>query len=119
MTMLKTLFGSLAICLMLADVIPARADDRGEANAVLDKAIRAAGGEANLARFQGFIMKGKGTYHEADRDIQVTFEFFFQGPDQYRSITETKFDRGKSRVVQVVNGDKGWTKVDNDPAETM
>jgi hypothetical protein len=107
------------LSLLLAGRGAARADDQADAKALLDRAIKAAGGREALARYPAFRMKVKGTLHEADGDHAFTGEWFYQGADQARTVTVSETNGVKTREVHVVNGNKGWTKEDDNPTEEM
>lgn len=89
--------------LLLTAAGPARAaDDKPEA--VLDKAIKALGGEANLTKHKGATWKGKGTVNIMGNENAFTFEGASLYPNRYRN--EAHSDFGKYMVI--LNGDKGW-----------
>jgi hypothetical protein len=106
------------LCVLAAAAGLARADDKADAQALLDRAIKAAGGEANLKKFQGSVSKGKGTLHEGG--FKVTGEWYFQAPDRVRSVYE--FDDGqgqKIKVLSVVNADKGWSRTGDGETDAL
>ena len=86
-----------------------RADD-AEVKAVLDKAIKALGGEAKLGKVDAYSVKAKGTITFGGNDNEFTTELTAQGLDRYRSEFEGEFGGNKVRGVTVVNGDRGWRK---------
>ncbi len=106
------LFG---FCLALAAT---RADDQGGARAILDKAIQAAGGEETLAKLKAVTVKGKGTLHEKE-DSPFTTEVSVEGSGRARILIETKEDGKLSKEIQVIDGDKGWTKTDDEEAKDL
>ncbi len=106
---------ALVVALPLA---AARADDPAQAKAVLDKAIQAAGGEQTLARFKAVTVKGKGTLHEK-KDTPFTTEVSVEGADRASIVNDSKEDGKPTREVDVIDGDKGWTKKDNEAAEEL
>jgi hypothetical protein len=106
------------LCVLVAAVGTARADDKPDAQALLDRAIKAAGGEANLKKFQGVICKGKGMLHEGG--FKLSGEWYFQAPDRVRSVYDLNDGQGqKLKILSVTNGDKGWTRTDDGPAEAL
>ncbi|MBL8797644.1 MAG: hypothetical protein JNM56_27340 [Planctomycetia bacterium] len=87
---------------------------------LLDKAMQAAGGEAKLAKLQGLMLKGKGTFHEpGGQNIPFTAVWHYQGRDKYRQYMEMEVMKKKTMELRVVNGDKGWTKDGPLEAEIM
>jgi hypothetical protein len=86
-----------------------------DAKPLLDKAITAAGGEANLKKYPALVLKGKGKYFQMGNEAAFTAEQYSQGADQTRSVTELLGEKVKIVSIRVVNKDKGWSK-DNDQA---
>jgi len=93
------------------------ADDQTAANDLLDKAIKAQGGEAALAKIVGFEVNLKGTNFDGDNKVPSSTEITCQGYDKIMSL-ETNSDT-KAETIEVVNGDDGWTKEGDKPAEAM
>ena len=108
-------FSSLTlVCVLVAGMgYPARADEQ-EAKAVIDKAIKAMGGEEKLSRIKAFSAKGKGTVFFDGKEIPFTFEMKSQGIGQYRSAYEGEVDGNKFEGLTVLDGDKGWKKLGDD-----
>lgn len=103
---------ALAAFLMAVFVAAAAhaADDAATPAAILDKALKASGGEAKLTKFQGMVLKGKGVFYAEDMKLPFTGTWYTQGADKGRTIIEREAKGGKSYELSVVNGDKGWTK---------
>jgi hypothetical protein len=93
--------------LVLAATSPALADDA--ADAIINKAIKAMGGEARLAK--ATTSKVKGTFALPDSAFEFTIEHTIDGIDRERSTFEGDFGGNKSTTVTVIDGDKGWIKV--------
>jgi hypothetical protein len=91
----------------------ARADEQ-ESKAVLEKAIKALGGEEKLSRVKAFSLRGNGTITLEGNDIQFTFESTAQGIDRYRSGFEGEADGNKFVGVVIVDRDRGWRKFGDD-----
>jgi hypothetical protein len=87
----------------------ARADDK-DAAAIIDKAIKALGGEEKLAKLKAFTWSGKGTITLMDADNPITSSLWIDGLDRYRQEFEGEFGENKITGVTVVAGDKGWQK---------
>lgn len=90
-----------------------------EVKPILDKALMAAGGEANLKKFPSLVLKGKGKFFMDGKEIAFTAEWNTQGIDQGRTITEFTQAGNKIVEVRVFNKDQGWIKNNNQPAEAM
>jgi hypothetical protein len=105
---------SLSLCAAVAFTTLARADAEADVKALLDKAIKASGGEEKLAKVKAMTLKSKGKFYDVDRDISpdgvdYTAETSWQFPDRVRDEIHAKV-KGKDLVIlAVVNGDKGWS----------
>ena len=100
-------------------VLPAWADDKGDAGALLEKGIKAMGGEARLSKFKAATWKAKGTLHLVGRDIDYTGDFAIQAPRQYKAVITGESNGTKFKRVRVLDGDKGWGKVNDGDTEEM
>lgn len=96
--------------------VAARADD-SDVKAVLDKAIKALGGEEKLKKAETFSEKAKGTITFNGNDNSFTSERIFQGLDHYRSQFESEFNGMAFKGVTVLDGDKGWRKFGDNKME--
>ena len=106
--------GALGALLVLADF--GRSGEDKDLRAIIDKAIAAHGGEANLAKFPAQTFKGTGKYYGVGEAVDYTLEIASQGK-RFRfslDMTVMNFDL---KVIVVVNGDKGWEKVNGDVKE--
>jgi hypothetical protein len=81
-----------------------------EPASILDKAMKATGGEAKLAKLQAVTLKGKGTYQSGGMKIPFMLSWWSQGADKYREIIEMEAQGGKSQETWVMNGTQGWFK---------
>src|SRR5580700_5089867 len=102
--MIKILTASALLFAICQNV--AWADDQTAVNDLLDKAIKAQGGEAALAKIVGFEVSLKGTNFDGDNKVPSSTEITCQGYDKIMSLetnTETK-----AQTIEVVNGDEGW-----------
>src|SRR5262249_12506897 len=107
---MKQIALAASLLAVVAVVAADAADDAATPAAILDKALKAAGGEAKLAKFQGLVLKGKGTFYAGDMKLPFVGTWYTQGADKGRTIIEREAKGGKSYELSVVNGDKGWTK---------
>ena len=90
--------------------IPVRAADDKEAKAILDKAIKALGGEEKLSKIKAVTWKAKGTLNFGGGDSNFTSEATVQGLDHSRNEFAGEFGDMKVKGVTVLAGDKGWRK---------
>jgi hypothetical protein len=87
---------------------PVRADQK-EAILLIDRAIRAHGGEAALRKTLVCIRTEEGVKQQAGGgEVRFTNEFIRQLPDRVRLQFETS-DK-KLQMIAVLNGDKGWIR---------
>jgi hypothetical protein len=109
---MRRLLGA-ALVAVLAACGTAQADEQ-EAQAILDKAIKALGGEEKLSLIKAFSAKGRGTVVVDGNEIPFTFEMTAQGIERYRSAFAADLGGNKFEGVTVVDGDKGWRKLGED-----
>src|SRR5262245_64813 len=87
-----------------------RAAAEDDAKAVIEKAIKAHGGEEKLAKLKAGRMKTKIRLEEGG-GLDLTQEAAFMLPDKIKEVVELTVDGNQVRVVSVFNGDKGWIKI--------
>ncbi|HVC95876.1 MAG TPA: hypothetical protein VND64_19455 [Pirellulales bacterium] len=87
----------------------ARSADDG-ATAVIDKGIKALGGEAKLSKGKAIAWKTKGKIHFGDNENSFTGSTTIAGLDRFRGEFEGEFGGNSVKGVTVLNGDKGWRK---------
>jgi hypothetical protein len=107
-----------AVALALAAVGAARADDKADLRAVLDKAIKAHGGAEKLAKEKATTFKAKGKFYGLGEGIDYTSDYAIQPPDKFRMTMDFEAGGMKIAVNVVCDGKKGWTKV-NDAVTEM
>ncbi len=83
--------------------------------AVVEKAVRATGGEEALARGLAVRKLVKGTLHQLD-GLTFAGESISQQPGQSKVILGFEVGVTKMSVVQVCNGDKAWARTNDEPA---
>jgi hypothetical protein len=84
--------------------------DENDPTTVLDKAIKALGGEEKLKKVGATSWKSKLTITFNDNTNDFTSHVTVQGLDHYRSEFEGEFGGNPFKGVTVLNGDKGWRK---------
>ncbi len=77
---------------------------------LIDKAIKAAGGEEKLAKFNCHTWSAKGTYYGMGSEIPYTATYAVCWPDKFRVDI-------KDFMILVQNGDKAWVKMGEDTNE--
>jgi hypothetical protein len=95
------------IALIMANSL--RADDAA-VNAVLDKAIKALGGEARLGKLEAYSTRSKGTITFGGNENQLVAETTIAGIDRFRQEFEVESQGNQFKGVVILNGDKGWRK---------
>jgi hypothetical protein len=110
--MRKTLCLAAAVALVLA-AKAARADEKADARAVIDKAVMAAGGADKLAAIKAETFKGKGKFYGLGEGLDYTGEWAIQRPDKIRFQIEFEANGMKFTFLQVYNGKVGWTKIND------
>jgi hypothetical protein len=99
----------LALVLVSGQGLSASGDDN-DAKTVLDKAIKAIGGEARLNKVKAIAWKARGKSFNDGNAYVFTNETTVQGLDQLRMEYEEEIDGNLIKGVTVLNGKKGWRK---------
>jgi hypothetical protein len=107
--MKRFLGAALAVSFVCVTGGLSRADDK-DATPILDKAIKAMGGEEKLSKITAYTTKVKGTISFGGNDNEFTAKATHEGLDHYRSEFEGKFGDNDVKGTTVLNGDKGWRK---------
>jgi hypothetical protein len=105
--------GLLAVGWLVALLAPARGDDQADMKALVDKAIKAAGGEANVAKLKAVTWKTKGKFYIDNKTINFTTEGALQGLDRGRLDLVAEVDNQTHNFCLVIDGNKAWFKGDN------
>lgn len=99
---------SLAFVGSLLAVGMARADDRSVALEIVDRAIRAHGGEEALTKSQRMLRKVAGNMIFLGKDLPFTADMVLSLPSRYRANFELNALEFKGQMTIVLNADKGW-----------
>jgi hypothetical protein len=110
--MLRIVGVSCVLTLAFAVPRPARGDAEADMRAVIAKAIQAHGGADNLKKYQAVRMKFKGQRDRRGEAVAFTGDSAFQLPDRLRMEIQTTAAGNRHKIVQVLNGDKGWVSLD-------
>src|SRR5262249_26400035 len=96
----------LVLCFLFHGVrrLPAEENPR----ALIDRALKAQGGEAKLAQLEPVALKYKGSFHVGDTEIPFTGEIFSQNSDRYKQVIHFSIGNEKMTQVIVFNGNKAW-----------
>jgi RNA polymerase sigma factor (sigma-70 family) len=84
--------------------------DENDAKAVLNKAIKAIGGEAKLLKAKALTWKARGRSISEAKEEDFTNETTVQGIDQLRMEHEDEVDGTTYPGLTILNGNKGWRK---------
>lgn len=101
----------LAAVVVLSAASAVRADEQADLKALVDKAIKAAGGEEKLKKFGGMTLKGRGTVFADNQEIQFSVDGAAQGLDRFRLDMEATVAGNAIKVLAVFQVDKVWAKV--------
>jgi hypothetical protein len=97
--------GLALVLAFLAPVLPVRAEEPKE---IIEKAIRAHGGEAKLAKTALTRTKGKGTMDVSGVTIAFTVESVSQVPDKLRTVHAFDVMGQRQTVTTVFDSDQAW-----------
>src|SRR3974377_1148118 len=92
--------------------ISAGADEQ-EAKAILDRAIKALGGEGKSGKVEAFSWKSKGTVVFNGNENESSNHVTVKGLDHFRR----EFGNDQFHGVVVVSGDKAWRKFGDEGGE--
>lgn len=106
--MKRFLFGALAFGCVTLFSMAALAQD---ATAVIDKAIKAHGGEEALGKVKAYTIAAKGTLSFMGNDSEISTTVTHKGFDHSRQEFEADFAGNKFKVLTVIAGDKGWNSM--------
>src|SRR3974390_2816943 len=103
----RFLYASVVACSLLG-VVSVRAAEQDDIKAILDKAIKAHGGEEKLSKSKAVTMKIKGKWYGMGEDgVEYNLETA-RTTTQFRFELTMDVGGQKFSILQVVNGNKGW-----------
>ena len=108
--MRKSLVVFVAVTGAFCAIRSSRADDAADARAIVAKAIKAAGGEEKLAKFNAHTFKETGTYYGQGDGLPYMGNYAVQWPHQFKMEILGVF-------AIVLNGDKGWMLMNGETRE--
>jgi hypothetical protein len=86
----------------------ARTDSPAAARATVEQAIQAHGGANGLTRCQFMTRKATGVLSLFGQAVTFTDEMIVQLPERLRLTIEAESSGNKMKLIQVINGSKGW-----------
>ena len=98
---------AVTVCL---STTPVHGDD-SQAQAIIDKAVEALGGQERLSKAEVATWKSKGRITIEGNDNEVSTETTVQGLDHFHSVFEGDFGGNKVKGESVLSGEKGWRKL--------
>lgn len=107
---MKRSLGALLALTLVGGLAPAARADEAEAKAVLDKAIKALGGEEKLGKAQAISWKSKGKITFGENENPFNSQTIIQGLDRYHGEFEGEFNGNPFKGITVLDGKKGWRK---------
>jgi len=96
-------------CLVL--VVCGAASGGDQPQDIVGRAVKAAGGEAKLARLQAATWKVQGTFYRQGAAVAYSGQVAFQAPDKSRLVLEGQADGRSFKIVSIVNGNRAWVQV--------
>jgi hypothetical protein len=112
---MKRFLGAMLVAVLMSGASGSIRADEKDTKAIIDKAIKALGGEEKLGKVSAMSWKSKGTVTINGEDNEFNTQSTLQGLDHYRSEFSGQFGGNEVKGVTVLNGDKGWRKFgDND-----
>jgi hypothetical protein len=106
MRSVRNLFLAVGVLLMVSLVV--RADDQADLKAIVDKAIKAQGGEEKLSKLKAATSKSKGKVYVMGDGLDFTGEIAYQSPDRLSFQMQIAIMGQNFAIGTIVNGDKGW-----------
>ena len=106
----ETIPGAILLAAAIGLVGTQSSADEAQVNQILDKAIKALGGQEKLAKVEAFTWKDKGTVTIEGNDNEFQSESTVQGLDHFHSTFEGEFNGNQFKALSIISGDKGWRK---------
>jgi hypothetical protein len=113
----RTTSHAAAVLFLLLAALPAAADDSPQA--IIERAIKAHGGQERLEKLKADRVTFKGTILINDKEATITGETTVNLPSQCRSVTKITVGMKTNTVVQILNGDDVIVTVDGNPQKMV
>jgi hypothetical protein len=104
----------VALVSLLSAPIPVTAGDDA-ARAIIERAIKAHGGQERLEKLKAERVTLKGTMTLNEKPVEFTGETTLNPPSQMRSVTELMLEPKPRTIVQLLNGEKAVVAIDGQP----
>jgi hypothetical protein len=92
---------------------PRQAED---AKAIIDKSLKALGGVEKISKLHAACLKGTCSFKGKEK---FSFDGTFAALDKVRFVVEPSDFTNNKRMIFVLNGDKGWTKLGEAESEEI
>jgi len=106
--MRKLLIASWVLVCCPVMLFARRADDAPNPQGLIEKAIKAMGGEEKMSRFKAVTFKTKGKFSGFGQPVEFTGDFSIELPNKRKAVTKFDISGMLRSTTMVVNGDKGW-----------
>jgi hypothetical protein len=108
----------IALVFTIASVSAAvvRADEKDPVT-IIDKAMKALGGEDKLKKIKSTSTKTSGKVIINGQDNPFTVTALHDGHNRVRTEFQGEFNGNEMKVVSIMNGDKGWAKINDQVME--
>jgi hypothetical protein len=88
----------------------AGADEPAAVKAILERAIQAVGGKAQLTACRAATWRGKGRFFAVSGPVAYEGEWTVRPPEQARIVIRGRLDGKRFEHTLVLDGDRGWTR---------
>jgi hypothetical protein len=88
-----------------------------DARAIVERAVKAHGGEERLSKLRASRVKVKGKVIVGEMEVPFTAETTVQLPNKFRVVVQATVMNKTRTVTQVLNGDRGWISIDGQTRE--
>ena len=112
---MKRFPGVLVLAVFATGLMTQTRADEAEAKAVVDKAIKALGGEEKLAKVKAYSTTSKGKVFFGGNEMPFTGKATLEGTEKFRSEFNGELNGNAFQGVTVLNGDKAWRKFGEEP----
>lgn len=107
---MRPLLATLAAALLLPALVRAEPEDDGS-RAIIEKAIKALGGEKSIQTLKAVRMKVKGKAWAGGQEISFAGDGWMEAPGRNRLALQAEISGMQLTIVQVLTGDKGWVEL--------
>jgi hypothetical protein len=85
--------------------------DEAQVNQILDKAMKALGGQEKLSKVEAFTWKSKGKVTIEGNDNEFHAQATVKGLDHFQYVFEGEFNGNPFKAISVLSGERGWRKL--------